>query len=238
MISIHVNTVIRVRDGYTGQTMRTSTLACTLDGVFCRPVCKEGGYLILTNLTQGSHRLSLRCRGYQEEWVEFDADSGTHEFDVTMKPSEGYPFRQEVTRLTLTVLRGKTPASAQTIWLAALGPELKIAQTKVEAGETAMRIFCKRGAPPGAYLLEDDKNSEIVVLRGIEGEQATLAMPLKNSHSRSRQFLPAQCYHTGADGTLIAVFRTPCTAQVYAEDMGLVASIELTEGENHSTIKL
>ena len=242
MISIHVSAVCRVRDGYTGRELPPSALTCTMDGIPCRPVCKEGGYLVFTNLSHGSHHLSLRGRGYQEEWVEFNSsDAGSvREIEVTMKPGPGYPFRQTVTRLTLTVLEKNAPVPGRMLWLAAAGPELKIAQTRAEAGERETRIYCKGAAVPGAYLVADGKNSEIVALRAVEGEKAFLTAPLKNSHSRGRVLCPAQRYRTGADGSLTAVFRTPCTIQVFSSfgSAGLLGSIELSEGENHSTIKL
>ena len=84
MISMHASAVCRVVDGYTGKPLEGSALSCTLDGVFCRPVAKQGGYLVLLNLSPGRHRLALCCRGYQEEWVEFQADGGTRELDITM----------------------------------------------------------------------------------------------------------------------------------------------------------
>ena len=99
--------------------------------------------MVFTNLSHGPHQLSLRCRGYLDEWVELAAGGGTLELDVSMKPGEGYPFREPVTRLVLTVLENKTPAAGRTVWLAAPGPEMKIAQSKVEAGEQEVRIYCK-----------------------------------------------------------------------------------------------
>ena len=86
MITIHASAVCRVRDGFTGRGMESAGLLCTLDGISCRPVWKPGGYLVLTNLPHGPHRLRLRGRGYQEEWVELDVDGGTRELDITMKP--------------------------------------------------------------------------------------------------------------------------------------------------------
>lgn len=237
MISIHVSAVCRVRDGYTGQIMRPSAITCALDGIPCRPVGKEGGYLVFTNVSHGSHCLSLRCNGYQEEWVEFEADGGTREIDVTMKPGAGYPFRQPVTRLTLTVLKGKKTAAGRAVWLAAAGQEMRIAQTKVEAGEQELRLYCKGTPVPGTYLIEDGKKSEIIVLRALEGEKGILAAPLQKDHSRSKQFLPAQRYHIGDDGIVNAVFRGPCTAQAYTEKEGLVGSVELSEGENQFTVR-
>lgn len=236
MISIHASAVFRVRDGYTGREIAPSALLCAIDGVPCRPVGKEGGYLVLTNLSHGLHRLSLRCRGYQEEWVEFEADGGTYQFEITMKPGPAYPFRQTVTRLALTVFGGKAPAAGRTVWLAAAGPELKIAQTRAQAGESRLRLYCKGTALSGVYLLEDGADSEIVSLQSLEGDTGLLAGPLQKDHGRSRRFLPAQRYHTGEDGTLSAVFRSPCAVQIYVEGAGLTGSVELSEGENRSTV--
>ena len=131
MITFHVSAVCRVRDGFTGRPVEAAALQCALDGRPCRPVGKPGGLLVLVNLSDGFHRLSLKSRGFQEEWVEFAAGAGTWELDVTMKPGPGYPFRGPVTRLALAVTEGGLPAAGRQLWLAAPGgPELKVAQTK------------------------------------------------------------------------------------------------------------
>lgn len=238
MIRVHASAVCLVRDGYTGKALNPSALLCAVDGVPCRPVGKEGGYLVLTNLSHGLHRLSLRCRGYQEEWVEFEADGGTSQLEITMKPGPAYPFRQTVTRLTLTLRGENAPAAGRTVWLAAAGPELKLAQTKAKAGERRPRLYCKGTAAPGVYLLEDGADSEIVSLQSMEGETGLLDKPLQKDHSRGKRFLPAQRYHTGEDGIISAVFRAPCAVQIYAEGAGLIGGAELSEGENRSTVTL
>ena len=242
MIIVHASAVCRVLDGYTGQPVEASALLCTLDGRPCRPVGKPGGYLVLINLADGPHRLSLRGHGFQEEWVEFSAGAGTLEMDVTMKPGPGYPFRRPVTRLALTVLERGAPAAGRQIWLAAPGrPELKIAQTRAEAGEQQLRIYCKGpNAPalPGTYLIADGGDSEIVLLRALREEMGALAAPLSRGHSRGKRLLPAQRYHTGADGVLSAAFPGPCTVELWEGAGGLLASIELAQGDNRHTISL
>ena len=196
MIRIHVSAVCRVRDGFTGKILEGSRLQCDLDGARCRPTAKPGGYLVLTDLPAGPHRLSLRCPGYQEEWVEFSAGRDTQELDVTMKPGRGYPLQRDMIRLTLTVTEGGAPAAGRILWLAAPGQtELKIAQTKAEAGSASLRLFAKGAAAPavpGTYLIADGKNSEIVLLRALEEEMGELLAPLARPHSRSRSLLPAQ----------------------------------------------
>ena len=171
MIRIHVSAVCRVRDGFTGKILEGSRLQCDLDGARCRPTAKPGGHLVLTDLPAGPHRLSLLCPGYQEEWVEFSAGRDTQELDVTMKPGRGYPLQRDMIRLTLTVTEGGAPAAGRILWLAAPGQtELKIAQTKAEAGSASLRLFAKGAAAPavpGTYLIADGKNSEIVLLRAL-----------------------------------------------------------------------
>lgn len=242
MISLHVSAVCRVRDGYTGRALEASALLCTLDGLPCRPVGKPDGCLVLVNLTPGAHRLSLRSRGYQEEWVELEVGRETQEVDITMKPGEGYPFRQTVTRLELTVTRDGTPAAGEQLWLAVPGPaQLKVAQTKADAGERELRLYCKgqeAAVAMGTYLIADGENSEIVVLRSLAEERGTLAAPLARSHSRSKLLLSAQRYHAGPDGRLTAVFPSSCTVEVYAPGSGLATSLTLEEGDNRQTIPL
>ena len=242
MITFHVSAVCRVRDGFTGRPVEAAGLQCALDGRPCRPVGKPGGLLVLVNLSDGFHRLSLKSRGFQEEWVEFAAGAGTWELDVTMKPGPGYPFRGPVTRLALAVTEGGLPAAGRQLWLAAPGgPELKVAQTKAEAGSGELRIFCRGPevpALPGAFLIADGENSEIVGLRTLEGETGALAAPLGRAHGRGRPLLPAQSYHTGPDGRLEAVFREPCAVEVCGSGGRLLASLQLAQGDNRHAISL
>ena len=242
MIVFHASAVCRVRDGYTGKVLEGASLLCTLDGAAVRPLAKPGGYLVLLDLAPGDHRLALRSHGYQEEWVDFSCGQDTRELEITMKPGAGYPFREAITRLELTVTENGAPAAGRQLWLAApAGGELKIAQTRAEAGTDRFRLYCKgpeAAVPAGAYLIADGPGSEIVVLRSLEAEVGTLAAPLLRDHGRSRPLLPAQHYHTGADGRLTAVFRSACAVEVYDEARGLLASLPLERGENRQTICL
>ncbi len=194
MIRIHVSAVCRVRDGFTGKILEGSRLQCDLDGARCRPTAKPGGYLVPTDLPAGPHRLSLRCPGYQEEWVEFSAGRDTQELDVTMKPGRGYPLQRDMIRLTLTVTEGGAPAAGRILWLAAPGQtELKIAQTKAEAGSASLRLFAKGAAAPavpGTYLIADGKNSEIVLLRALEEEMGELSPPWPAPTAAAGPFSP------------------------------------------------
>lgn len=242
MITFHASAVCRVRDGYTGKALDGAALLCALDGAAVRPLAKPDGYLVLLDLAPGGHRLALRSHGYQEEWVDFRAGDDTLELEITMKPGAGYPFRGPVTRLELAVTEGGTPAAGRQLWLAAsAGPELKVAQTRAEAGTDRFRLYCKgpeAAVTPGAYLIADGADSEIVFLRSLEAETATLTAPLLRDHGRGRLLTPAQRYHTDAGGLLTAVFQGACTLEVYDQERGLLASLPLDQGENRKTISL
>ena len=71
MIRIHVSAVCRVRDGFTGKILEGSRLQCDLDGARCRPTAKPGGYLVLTDLPAGPHRLSLCCPAIRKSGWNF-----------------------------------------------------------------------------------------------------------------------------------------------------------------------
>lgn len=242
MITMRVSAVCLVRDGYTGLPILPSALLCTLDGQPCRPVGKkEEGYLVFTNLTPGDHRLSLRAAGYQEEWVDFTAGGAAVELDVTMKPGMGYAFRTAYTRLTVTVLREGASAAGEVLWVAAPSfPEIKLAQTKAEAGDDAFRVFCKGSVRPrpGYYLINDGESSEIIRLVAVDGETGRLETPLTFGHSRGRLLMPAQHYHTDEKGRLQAVFTQPCAVEVYAPGVGILTSPTLAEGENEAEVTL
>ena len=197
MIRMQVSAVFQVRDGFAGRIIEGSNLICALDGVPVRPLAKPGGYLILTNLPAGAHRLLIRCAGYQDEYVEFTVEAnGFRELYVALKPGRQYLFRQSVIRLRLQLpeeLRGEQ------IWIS--GPtavECKVAQTKAEAGSKQFRIYCKGNQAalpiPGTFLIEDGETSEVMVLKSLSEELGTLEEGLRRDHSRSRRILPVQKY--------------------------------------------
>lgn len=241
MIHVRVSAVCRLRDGFTGRPIPLGASSCSLDGRRLRPVEKPGGYLILTDLPPGRHLLVLRAAGYQEERAELETGGAILETDVTLKPGAGYPLPPGSARLELRVTQKKSPAADRLVWLASSGgAELKLAQTWAAAGEDSFRLFRRGAAVPvqGDHLLCDGKNSEIVTLRELIGETASLAAPLARDHGRGCVLLPAQRYRTDGAGALRAAFRAPCTAEVYAPERGLLASLALAAGENQQTVSI
>ncbi len=243
MIQIHVSAVFQVRDGFTGRLVEGNRLGCTLDGGRIRPMVKPGGYLVLVDLPEGEHRLTLQCAGFRAETVDFTASRyRCWEGYLALKPAEGYVFRQEATRLQLTVKAGGKPLAGERLWLAPPGaPDCKVAQATAQAGCTQLRLYCKtpgRLPLPGAVLIDDGGDSEVVTLLSLTGEVGQLAAPLRNSHSRSRRLLPAQVYRTDEGGQLTAVFPAAGELLVYAEGTGEAKRLDLVDGANDFVVSL
>ena len=236
MIRMKVSAVFQVRDGFTGRSVEGNRLVCLLDGSAVRPVVKPGGLLVLTNLPDGEHELTLRCVGFREERISFRVtEDGLFEGYAALKPGDGYSFRGSVTWLELQV-----PAGQRTVWITTpCAAECKIAQTKAEAGEKAFRVYCK-GDPallsiPGYFLVEDGEDSEIVVLGSVSNELGSLLSPLQKDHSRSRRLLPVQQYRPDGEGKLRAVFSASGSVVIWSGE-GQPVTAELREGSNNISI--
>jgi len=244
MIHLHVSAVCQVRDGFTGRPIESAGLRCALDGAPVRAVCKPGGYLVLLNLSEGPHRLSLRRAGFKEELTDFSVSAGSPEkLYLSLKPTEDYVFRQEAVWLHLRLFEKKEPATGRAFWLTVpTASECRIAQEAAEVGEDQFRIFCKSAAEPltvpGTFLIEDGKDSEIVSLLFAEEETGKLAAPLAHRHKRSKCLLPAQQFRTDRDGWLTAVFRSGGTVAVYEDGRGTVDTLELAESRTERLITL
>lgn len=244
MIQFHVSAVCRVHDGFTGRLIDGRDLRCALDGTPVRPVCKPGGYLVLTDLPEGPHRLSLRCRGFCEELTDFSVDTALlQKLYISLKPSEQYVFHQEAVRLRLRLLEGGRPAAGRTLWLTVpTAAECRVAQDAAEPGAEQLRLFCGGAADslpvPGMFLIEDGADSEIVSLLSVEAETGSLAAPLRRRHRRSKCLLPAQQFRADGDGTFTAVFRTAGTVLVFEDGKGLADRLELKESWTEKTVSL
>lgn len=244
MIRIHADAVLRVLDGFTGRPLPPSALRCTVDGMPLRPIVKDGGYYILTNLPPGEHQVALDAPRYAGERLTVPGDRReTLNVLVTMKPGEGYRFGAAVTWLTLHVTSGKkTPLPGQRVWIAAQNPlfELRIAQDAISKGDTGGRLFypasIKTLSLPRDFLLLDGERSEVCRVEDLE--EPCFAAPLGFDHKRGRSMFPAQVYTADGEGKIRAVFREPAMAGILAEGEARPESFQLQPGENEMTLSL
>ena len=242
MIRIHANLILRVPDGFTGRPLAPSAMQWTLDGRSCRPIAKENGYYVFTDLSPGDHELVLRGGSYLDERLSVSCRGEYQELLVTMKPGNRYPFGRAVTWLTLQVRQKKQILPGQRVWIAVRSPlvELRIAQDAIKAGETEGKLFFPESvramALPRDMLLLDGAKSEICRLEELE--DVHFAAPIRFDHKRSCCLYPAQCHTADEAGIIRAVFREPMPIELLPEGREKPVSLELSAGNNEHVLTL
>lgn len=224
MIRYQMSAALLILDGFTGRTLG-KRVVCKLDGVpLARPVWKSDGWLVLTNLSPGEHKLSLRCPGFQDKEISVSGNAA-QENAVIMSPGARYAFPVGTAFLSLT-LSGATEAQ---VFAGMPGPRpLKLTRA-AKAGESAVKMFLSGPTPPPGWFLIKDKATEAAFLRrvGIDGEAET-ASPLASAHSRGATLIPAQAFLVRQGETVRIPFRNAGEATLFCG--GTLKTVELRTG--------
>lgn len=236
MIRRAVSAALLLRDAFTGRVLPSAAgVLCTLDGAACPVVRKNDGWLVLTDLAEGEHRLRIRCAGFLEEELALKAAPGEWREDiVALKPGPGYRFPADTAGVSLRVTRKGAPLARGKVWLGMpQRARLKIAQDKGTATGESLRVFCQGSEAllpvPGYYLAADKKGAEKLLLRALEEENATLSAPMTGKHPRGTELIPIQSFQTDEEGRLHALFRSPGTLSLYCD--GVWKTEEIRSGE-------
>lgn len=231
MIHRRVSAVFLLRDGFSGRALSSGAqVRCTLDGIPARPLWKEGGYLVFTDLEPGEHELTVSQPRYQPDRRAFALRQGEVWADtVELKPGEGYPLPRQAAVLELTVTKGWAPFT-QPVWLGMSGPvALKLARDS--GGDAVLRLFCRNAAllpVPGYFLIPEQAGGELIHIRAIREERGELDQPLLRGHSRGTELIPMQRYTPDGTGRLRALFPRAGTVWLYGQ--GDVRNLELEPG--------
>ena len=202
MIRIEVGLALRLTDGYTGAPVDGKTLLFTIDGVSKKAVVKPGGYCVFTGIPAGTHTVSIQSLGYLPETFSFAAGPGL--LPVALKPGKNYRYSPES---TCFVLENREQEERE-VWVGRIVPELslKVAQSDLQEGDTEVRLYAEGKASglslPGYMLLLDGKETEVVLLTELSGEEKSrLSTPLWAAHKRGCLLAPAQRYELAAGET-------------------------------------
>ncbi|MBQ9346551.1 MAG: carboxypeptidase regulatory-like domain-containing protein [Oscillibacter sp.] len=235
MIRRRVSAALLVRDGFTGQPFASgSVFLCRLNGLPVRPVFKNGGYLVLTDLKAGEHTLSLSAGGFQTEIVRLTIpENQPLEMEVSMRPGPRYAFPPDTARLHVDLAEGDGPLGGEAFWVGWPAPvQLRLARS-AEAGETGeIRMYCS-GAPallpvPGHFLLLDDQQPELVRLKELQHETGVLDGFMAHPHQRGTVFVPAMRFQSGEDGSAELAFPRGGTISLFCR--GRLKNVELGPG--------
>lgn len=236
MIRRQVSAAVLLRDGFTGRVLTGGTV-CRLDGQPIRPLWKPEGYLILENLTPGTHRLELLRGGFCPAELTLEIREGTlREETVDLQPGPGYPFPPETAALTVQVQGKKGVPAGELLWMGMPGDAaLRLAQDKCLEAGTSVRLFCQgpqiRLPVPGRFLVAGPKGAEIVVLRSLRDGIGQLEAPLTLPHGRGTEWIPVQCQPLDDTGCAVMRFRHLGTVSMFCRGVWTKTPIECGEQE-------
>jgi len=243
MIRRQVSAALLVRDAFTGQPFpRGNGTLCQVDGRHYTPVWKDGGYLVLTDLSPGEHTVTLRRQGYLDQTLTVPVAGGRPwEGWTGLLPGPGYPFPARTAWVELTLLAKKKPAVGVEVWLAPDGGgKLKLAQDKANAGDRELKLFYSgvesQLRVPGDFLIAGKKTAEVAALEDFWNGKAQLARPLTGSYMRGEELMPAQRYESGGDGRLNCVLRE--SGRLWALCEGKLSALEVQPGKNRLALSL
>ncbi len=217
-------------DGFTGQPLGQRVL-CELDGVpLARPVWKRDGWLILSDLAPGEHRLSLRCPSFQNREISLSGDVRT-EIAVTLSPGAGYAFPPDTAFLFLT-LSGSSDAQTQ-VFAGMPDPRQFKLMREAKAGDSAVKLFLRGDAPRSGWFLLGGKTTEAAFFRRVtmDGDAET-ASPLAQAHARGAALIPAQSFLVTAGEKIRIPFRDSGKAHLFCQ--GHLKTLALQAGEKRN----
>lgn len=245
-----VSCVLRLFDSTLCTPLLASQAEVRVDGQRVKPIWKPGGYFVLSDLPEGEHNVWVGSALFFHDELTVNVDY-SRVFDerrdvltVMLNPSEAHPAVQSGISL-----RGRFSRDGVTVFYIPRGTQgFKIAEDGADAGRTKIKLFTKSSnvrVPRLCYINDKNaKNGEFVLLSAVEGEEYTLASPLKKPHKRAAELVPVLKYRSNADGSFFArlpqgykldpeIGKLELTVLVEASDEVVSHTLTLTsKGEN------
>ena len=230
MIRKRLSAALLPLDVFTGKPLRQRVL-CKLDGLpLSCPVWKQDGWLVLSNLEPGEHRILFRCPGFQDTTISLSGDVRTEEA-VILNPGAGYAFPPDTVFLSLTL--SGAPGAQSRVFAGMPKPNPLKLMRETEAGDSAVKMFVSGSAPRPGWFLLCGKATEAAFFRRVASDGAAeTASPLAEPHARGEALIPAQSFLVTAENAVRLPFQNPGTAYLFCR--GKLKTVELREGEKQS----
>ena len=235
MIRVNVGLALKITDGYTGEAVDGGGLLFSVDGVCRRAVAKKGGFYAFSEISPGRHELKIESNSYLPETMSFTAGQGL--IPVDLKPGDRYVYGpgSRVTEIfnpsdtDIEILTGhKDPVR-----------EIRIAQSGLSAGDTAVRLFFDAETAPMSFprrmLILDGEDSETVIVEGLEEDgESPLSEGMVSAHKRGCLLYPVQNYTIGPSGSIAVHFPEGTDLFIFIPKTGKL--IESAAGTDSITI--
>ena len=163
VISIKVNLIITVKDGFTGlPELKGRVTVKTQGGHYAEK--RSGGCFVFIRCNEGLHRIIIESENYQT--VSFDAVIGEtpETVEVTLRPSRTYPFFGSVTKLFGRVAEGVGDIKAAFI----ASPSEARLQNSHKKGDSSIKMFLGRPVPESCTGLCLAQNGRAEVYKAVK----------------------------------------------------------------------
>lgn len=192
---------VRVLDAHTSEPPRQTGAIVALDDIAAKPVRKDDGWYVFTDLTEGAYRLNVSIPDYFPEQLDILVNDAHSIVYVPLKAAPSFPFRENDTLLRV-VFRddGDRPvpglALAATITTESCA-KARLMPEQTEAGASELTVGQLAGAMlPGECYLIQSRTGEGAAERCEIAEApdrsrtVKLKAPLARPHARGAMLLP------------------------------------------------
>ena len=183
---------LRLSDIFLKRPLLSSEAEIYVDGLLVRHEYKQGGYFVVSDLSEGRHHVTVGSFKLQSEELDITVDyspditAQQRTYCLMLNPSGNHP---EAIRLPSVRCRIK---NERCVYILRERAELKIAEDTATAGNTRLKLFGAKPELPSLFRIIENNagNRELVTISGFDGESYILAEPLKYSHARSVAVVP------------------------------------------------
>lgn len=219
-ISTKVSLVVSPIDDYTAERRSGGNINVFLNELPQRPVRKNDGYYIFTNLTEGTYTLCLRSDIYLDENITVSLSCLNQQNPIvypTLKPSPNYFFTEGSTLVRASVRDTEGNAMSFVIVKAVVlshdCARARLAQDGAKKGSRQIYVFNMAGkiSVGDKYLIKgkEDIGSEVCQIAGTSDETHCFNLndDLQFDHCRGELLLPVIHTRTDDRGEVVIYFR-------------------------------
>ncbi len=206
-----VSFAIKVIDRLTRNILDNNQLVFQINGNNVKPIYKNDGYFVFTDLPNGNYFVKVTGHEFQQEILEIkcNKDNPPKVIVLPLNPSEYYINKEGKTSVKGNLL-DKKRNPLQNIDYYVIPDEdtaiLKLIDTEVKEGSEKLKIYCplpKNKTPvPGKFIIRDVENDsyEVISILRVENDNFFLEKPLEKGYGRKSTIVEIINGKTDSDG--------------------------------------
>ncbi|MBO9606504.1 MAG: hypothetical protein J7639_11155 [Paenibacillaceae bacterium] len=206
---------VRVLDAHTSEAPRQTGAIVALEGIAAKPVRKDDGWYLFTDLTEGAYRLNVTIPDYFPEQLDIRVNDAHSIVYVPLKAKPSFPFRENDTLIRVMFRDGEERPVAGLALTATVTTEscakARLMPEQTEAGARELTVGQLAGAmlPGEGYLIQSrtgEGAAERCEIAEAEGRTVKLKTPLVRPHARGSLLLPVLRTFSSERGEAVIAF--------------------------------